>query len=212
MSIFVVGSSKNAFFPMDDFRVKFIIDAQHDNDNIDFLNSWYCELTGLYYMWHHDKDPIVGLEHYRRFFADNNGNPISRNEAHNILNNYDIILRRFELPVNENTPWKHFANKRKPYLDFFLKNLDKQYRDYIIDAFHTETYIAQCNMFISNATLMNEYCCWLFRQLSKMPFDYFIKSPRIIGYLSEFVLKFYMDFHHKHIYWCPSITLSAAAH
>lgn len=49
MKIYVVGSSENKFLPLDNIREKFLIDEKHEGDNIDFLNPWYCELTGLYY-------------------------------------------------------------------------------------------------------------------------------------------------------------------
>ena len=78
MKIYVVGSSKNKFLPLDNIREKFLIDKSHEGDNIDFLNPWYCELTGLYYLWKHVDDEIVGLEHYRTYFWKD-GHPI--NEA-----------------------------------------------------------------------------------------------------------------------------------
>ena len=91
MKIYVVGSSKNKFLPLDDIREKFLIDQPHDGDNIDFLNPWYCELTGLYYLWKHVDDDIVGLEHYRRYFVNSKNKLLSENDINNILNEYDII-------------------------------------------------------------------------------------------------------------------------
>ena len=91
MKIYVVGSSKNNFLPLDNIREKFLIDQKHEGDNIDFLNPWYCELTGLYYLWKHCDDDIVGLEHYRRYFVNGKGNLLSENEIRNILKNYDVI-------------------------------------------------------------------------------------------------------------------------
>lgn len=43
MKIYVVGSSKNKFLPLDNIREKFLIDQKHAGDNIDFLNPWYYE-------------------------------------------------------------------------------------------------------------------------------------------------------------------------
>ena len=70
MSIYVIGSTKNIFPELDEGREKFLVDVPHSGDNIDALNPWYCELTGLYYMWKHSTAKYVGLEHYRRFFEE----------------------------------------------------------------------------------------------------------------------------------------------
>lgn len=99
MKIYVVGSSKNRFLPLDNIREKFLIDQKHDGDNIDFLNPWYCELTGLYYLWKHCDDDIVGLEHYRRYFVNENDQLLSENEIRYILKDYDVIC-----PIHYNKP------------------------------------------------------------------------------------------------------------
>ena len=68
MAIVVVGSSKNMFPELDEGREKFLIDEPHSVDNIDGRNPWYCELTGLYWLWKNSDAYYVGLEHYRRYF------------------------------------------------------------------------------------------------------------------------------------------------
>ena len=98
MKIYVVGSSKNKFLPLDNIREKFLIDQKHEGDNIDFLNPWYCELTGLYYLWKHCDDDIVGLEHYRRYFVNNKNKIISEQEIRNILQNKDVICNKYTYP------------------------------------------------------------------------------------------------------------------
>jgi len=88
MKIYVVGSTKNTFFKLDDIREKFLIDEKHAGDHLDFLNPWYCEFTGIYYLWKNCTDDIVGLEHYRRSFD------LHEDRIRDILNSHDIILHK----------------------------------------------------------------------------------------------------------------------
>ena len=74
--IYVVGSTKNKFRRLDNLREKFFVDQPHNGDNIDRFNPFCCELTGLYYMWKHGDDEIVGLEHYRRYLSVKGNEPI----------------------------------------------------------------------------------------------------------------------------------------
>ena len=56
MKIYVVGSSKDTFLPLNDIREKFLVDVKHETKNIDFLNPWFCEITGLYHLWQNNND------------------------------------------------------------------------------------------------------------------------------------------------------------
>ena len=98
MSIYVVGSSKNNFMELDDGREKFLVDQPHKGDNIDKLNPWYCELTALYYMWKNSTANIIGLEHYRRFFAvtsKEGWRRLTKQMANDMLDKADLIVTDF---------------------------------------------------------------------------------------------------------------------
>ena len=97
MKVYVIGNTKDLYlpFPENGFRQKFFVNQTHEGDNIDELNPWYCELTGLYYLWKHETDPVVGLEHYRRYFLGDDNKLITENEVNEALKDNDIILRRF---------------------------------------------------------------------------------------------------------------------
>ena len=93
MKIYVVGSSKNKFLPLSNIREKFLVDQKHEGYNIDFLNPWYCELTGLFHLWKNVDDDIVGLEHYRTYFWKD-GHAINEEQIKNELTKGDIICGR----------------------------------------------------------------------------------------------------------------------
>lgn len=91
MKIYVVGSSKNKFLPLDNIREKFLIDESHEGDNIDNLNPWYCELTGLYYLW----KIVMMIQLDQNIIEDIlliiKKQLLSENEIRNILKNNDAI-------------------------------------------------------------------------------------------------------------------------
>ncbi len=193
MKIYVVGSSKNKFLPLDNIREKFLIDQKHEGDNIDFLNPWYCELTGLYYLWKHCDDDIVGLEHYRRYFVNGRNKLLSEKEIRTILETNDIIC------VNWNTKWhkplfSRFGNNeinRKDLMKVLYTicgNNKELFNDYKKILSATQHY--QFNMFICKKELINEYCEWMFNIMNECILDFDINtfSKRSIGYITEIVL------------------------
>ena len=128
MKIYVVGSSKNKFLPLDNIREKFLIDQKHEGDNIDFLNPWYCELTGLYYLWKHVDDEIVGLEHYRTYFWKD-GHPINETQIKEELKKGGVICGGWKLPNpfhGGKTVRAEFSKVMQFEYKLFLENLKKK--------------------------------------------------------------------------------------
>jgi len=205
MKIYVVGSSKNKFLPLDDIREKFLIDQPHEGDNIDFLNPWYCELTGLYYLWKHVDDEIVGLEHYRRYFVNNRGRLLSENEIKKELEVYDILCIK--------SPG---YSKRFPVINWFIKNNKladiKKFlifaKAYVNENYYNECWKilnsdhhAMCNMFICKKELIDEYCEFIFdltTNYMEAEKYYNRKLPkRILGYFTEFLFEAWLKIHNK---------------
>lgn len=202
MSIYVVGSSKNLFLECDDIREKFIVNAHHDNNNIDQLNPWYCELTGLYHLWKNSTAKFVGLEHYRRFFASPSKTKqrMNKEEVESILKDHDIITCRFRhspkvTGFSSGYDWFYKAGPVDE-LDIFIDILDDKFNGLgqQFKAYTLERELVQCNMFISTKPVIDGYCEWLFPKLAL--FDKYRglsdSNKRIDGYLAEHIFGFWI--------------------
>ena len=193
MKIYVVGNSKNKFLPLDGIREKFLIDQKHEGDNIDNLNPWYCELTGLYYLWKHCDDDIVGLEHYRRYFW-NGSHLLDETTIRNTLNDHDIICIRngYSLRRPPRT-WLEQHGKwheMQKFLAFLKVYVGKDFYDACVRHLNGDWH-ALGNMFIAKKEVMNEYCEFIFDVLFKYveaEQHYNRRLPgRILGYFTEFL-------------------------
>lgn len=208
MKIYVVGSSKNKFLDLDSCREKFLVDETHEGDNIDHKNSSYCEITGLYYLWKHCKDDIVGLEHYRRYFTNKNGDILSQAEAEEILKSYDIIM--YKWPNDSAHVSMYNANKGleleiAKFLVGKIGNADMQ--KFFENTLNAKG-VYEGNMFICRKELIDEYCEWLFQLLAAFDYMDHRKLPRIGGYIAEYMFGPWMQYHQKKIYNCTRQTFS----
>lgn len=205
MSVYVVGSSKNQFLPLDGFHKKFLVDQKHSGDNIDWLNPWYCELTGLYYIWKHDPDTIIGLEHYRRYLTLDGRSPISRSSAESILSKYDVICNKVEYayePIKSYLVKNRKAEETNSYISLLGAMHGKAYAEHCIRYLNGHEHVLG-NMFIARRELANKYCEYLFRSMYGW---YSIEKKkghriegRICGYMSEFLFGAWLSWNHKNI-------------
>lgn len=192
MKIYVVGSSKNKFLLLDNIREKFLIDQEHEGDNIDFLNPWYCELTGLYYLWKHVDDDIVGLEHYRRYFVNDRNQLLSEKEIREILKDHDVIVCETLL---KNAALKQFEESEgKPSrvnLFSIMYNSPSDLAKIIKQRLFIKSLISN-NMFICKKELINEYCEYFFDVIKDIKLN--DTNKRIIGFLSEYIFGSWLIF------------------
>ena len=209
MKIYVVGSSKNKFLPLDNIREKFLIDQKHEGDNIDFLNPWYCELTGLYYLWKHCDDDIVGLEHYRRYFVNNRNKNLNEKEICEILNNTDVIC-----PIQYNKRNEWYCNPsimlfgKTSYLSkmprevkhalFFIRKNNEDFWNFIKNVWLNKHYMMANNMFICRKEILDEYCEFMFNSLFETV-EYYKqdlngRTKRIYGYITECLFGAWLEY------------------
>ena len=208
MKIYVVGSSKNRFLPLNNIREKFLIDKPHDGDNIDNLNPWYCELTGLYYLWKHVDDDIVGLEHYRRYFVNNRWQILSENEVKSLLTNADILCARANYSrIRPVITWINTNRKRYDFDKFLIFAKCYAGEEYVNNCWRILNGDYHClgNMFICKKELINEYCSFIFDLLDKyhkaeLAYNRFPPN-RIFGYFAEFLFAAWLELKHKKVFW-----------
>lgn len=206
--IHVIGSSKNKFL-LTPFREKFVVDKPHEGDNIDNMNPWYCEITGLYRIWKYDKDDIIGLEHYRRYFLNDDNRILSEQEAKEKLKDCDILLRRFEYRrygLRDGFTWLESEDMMKYLIEFLYQIQEPDFAMFVLHELETQPEMSQCNMFIGKADVVNKYCKWVFDAFKKVNFEKFKEKPRIFGFLTEFVFLAWLKYHDYKVKWCKTLT------
>ena len=170
---------------------------QKDNDgvNISFKNKSYCELTALYWIWKNSNDDIVGLEHYRRMFLNDNIGEIgllNEDEILFILNNYDIIVPTL-FNNKTRTVYQHYVEDHKKRDIKLAQNIiNSKYPEYnsSFNQVMNSKYEYGFNMMITRKDILDEYSQWLFDILFDLEniidiskYDEYQK--RIYGFLSE---------------------------
>lgn len=201
MSIYVVGSTKNKFRRLDNLREKFFVDQPHKGDNIDRFNPFCCELTGLYYMWKHGNDEIVGLEHYRRYLSVKGNAPIGEDEIRKRLQTADVLCTTVSYGYSPIKTYFVKNGKLEPLLRYmtFLEVMEgRRYADHCRNYMNGNVHVLG-NIFIAKRSFLDEYAPYLFRTLGcfyraekayRRPLQ-----PRILGYLSEFLFGAYLGWH-----------------
>lgn len=201
----------------DDFYKSLLVGAEHntclhcdtkDNEgnNISEKNTSFCELTGLYWLWKNTCDDMIGLCHYRRYFAygffDRKKKIIKGEDVGRYLSQHDIILPQ-KVWFNGKTA-KKFYKKYHNVDDWekMSKVLLDLYPDYESDIrwFEKEKSGYCYNMFITTRNLFDQYCSWLFSILfeleKKLITDtYGIYNRRVYGFLAERMINIWV--HHN---------------
>lgn len=208
--ILLVGANKNKG---ESFYLK-----DNKGENISNLNSKYCELTGMYWIWKNTSDKYVGLSHYRRYFSKmfwiknkfvrnlqtivypKSIHPISESDLNDILKKYDWVV-----PVKENLSnmtvyeqYNHFHNIED--LNRVKKIIAKRCPKYL-NAFNgvmSWKKISPYNMFYTTKFNFEKYCEWLFPILEEVnkEIDYSMYDEyqtRVIGFLAERLFNVYLQ-------------------
>lgn len=176
-----------------------------DGENISKLNRSFCELTGLYWIWKHDNSHIVGLTHYRRYFAPRlqGGIPFGDHEVAQ-ASDFSELHEGIDILVPPPHRWEVFgevpqsltdqyARAHTPY-DIFLAREEvlmhaPDYRDAYDFVMNGNT-IAHGNMFVARKQVIDDYCAWLFPILfglePHIPYEFYDPyQGRVFGFIAE---------------------------
>ncbi|MRI48623.1 DUF4422 domain-containing protein [Enterobacter ludwigii] len=178
-------------------------------DNIAHLNSFFCELTAAYWIWKNSQEDIVGLAHYRRYFASSASNLMvkgkriaSPKEMMNLLENADILVAK---PRNYyiTTIRSHYVHAHHESDYTLLRDeVARQQPDYLTDFDHVMggTKISLYNMFVCKKSLIDQYFSWLFPLLfaleQKIDYqNYDAYQKRVFGFMAERLFNVWL--HHQ---------------
>lgn len=166
------------------------------DDNINNLNLQLNEITGLYDIWKHTKDDIVGLCHYRRFFWYND-DYLKLSDAKEILKDYDIIVTK-DVTFDMTLYWQlRFEVEDSDALDKYLNEYYKVvpgFKDFLNKkSFHNR------EMFVCKRKLMNKYCEWLFPIVIPIAEKFIIEdlgtniNQRLVSHIAERLFAYWVE-------------------
>ena len=173
-------------------------------ENISERNPYYCELTGLYWVWKNRDDAVKGLVHYRRYFARSRmahsyADVLPFEELSGLLDGADVVVPR--------TKHNHVSNRdqlvprhaEERYFAALRDSVARRCPEYLaeFDAFFKENTGHFMNMMVARREVFDEYCAWLFGILFDLEEHARAAWPeddpkRMYGHLSERLLNIYI--------------------
>lgn len=160
-------------------------------DNISEKNPYYCELTGVYWIWKNVVCDVVGVCHYRRYFVRNE-KLLDQAYIEKTIRTYPVIIPDSRC-VKDGDAYAHYAKRHfGKDLDLCREVIGERCPNYL-DAFDyaMETILVSTgNMWITEKEIFDRYCEWLFDILfeveKRLPLEeYDAYQKRVMGFLSE---------------------------
>jgi hypothetical protein len=171
---------------------------ENDGENIAGYNERLNECTALYWIWKNTHSRLVGLNHYRRYFYNNNirvgSNYLSKEKISDVFDNggYDIILPQL-LTLDISV----YDNIRNAVGDGLAERCHEAVEGLLpvecLKAYETVIFgnkLYPCNMFVARRSVMEQYCEWLFSFIVKVAdmvdvVGMSVTQKRTVGYFAE---------------------------
>lgn len=182
--------------------------------NISLKNAYFCELTGLYWIWKNnlmDDDELTGVVHYRRYFTTK-----EEYRAYSKLGKMPSVLDDTKIlsQCNDHTvilpeKYRTLSTLRKSYrrchditdLELVREAIVKlcpEYEKAYLDTL-SQHYGYYYNMIICRSKLLRQYCEWLFpilfcveNQMIHNKGDFY--QDRVYGFLAERLLQVWIRY------------------
>ena len=179
------------------------------DDSISELNPYFCELTGIYWIWKNVSDcDYVGISHYRRYLVNEQNMLFTESELTKYLMKYDMLTTKLiTLPGSYYEGFK--ANhhiKDLHTLEQVIKERCPEYHEAFLQYVHgPHTYFG--NIFITSKKIFDSYCEWLFDILfevyKRTDFTgYNGYQKRLLGFLSEFLQTIWIHYNKLSVREC----------
>ena len=186
-------------------------------DNISTRNTYWSEITGLYWAWKNMK-PVeyIGLCSYRRFFSFNRKlfSPMIKilpKKDYKKVNNIKIpnigkILSKYDI-ITPKKYWYAYSLRNVWRMNYYIEDFEvlktiihekyPEYDEALDFYFRKNNYIYGHNMFTMKWALFNDYCKWVFDILLEAEkridaSNYTKDKIRVFGYMHELLLSLYI--------------------
>ena len=172
-------------------------EKDNSGENISEKNPYYCELTGVYWIWKNAKVDNVGICHYRRFFSyqsifGSNKYYLQGNDIERLLARYSVIIPKPRCYEKTTLLSINYAPNMEDVKELYhaVKSCSPDYIDDFIWYFNqNKSYLY--NMCIMRKNDFDAYCEWLFPILSYVEEIHDMEKEtdpyrkRLFGFLSE---------------------------
>lgn len=215
----LVGTFKNYEYPKDTgyFPIhlgcalsssNLCIPGDHTGDSISNLNTYFSELTGLYWLWKNSNDEYVGLVHYRRYFSAISDRSVivrkssiaSSADLMLLMASYDIIIPKPRFYIIDTVKSHYLHSHHESDLIILNDLINEMCPEYGLNFENVfkRRYLTLFNMFFTRKEICNEYCEWLFPLLfeleKRIPYQtYDAYQARVFGFLAERLFNVWLD-------------------
>ncbi len=169
-------------------------------------------MTGLYWAWKNLDSDVIGMVHYRRYFASPDKNKqknaqtpfdriLSGSEASEIMKKYSLIVPKKRHYVIE-TLQSHYAHTH--YEEQLLTTrliIERMYPEYLtcFDRVMKKTSGHMFNMLIAKKDILDMYCGWLFPILGELEDFMSVEElssyqERYIGRIAELIFNVWLEY------------------